>query len=277
MERLKSLMTEIWASRPLDLDVNRNHWDNRASEFNQHGRNERVNQVVEMLISKGALGSGKKVLDIGCGTGRYALAFAEAGAEVVGIDISENMIAYANENVQEMKENKPQFSVVAWEELDIKSKGWEGSFDLVTAIMTPAISSKKEIDKMLQASSRYGLMSTHIDRHERVMEHLEKVILGRTPKKHEFGFNLYFSFNTLWQYGIYPEMTYYQMERDIERTLEEAILYYSLQLEHREPLTASEKAQIETYLSEIAVEGNVKDNFTSKTGWLFWENKKEVR
>lgn len=42
----------------------------------------------------------KSVLDLGCGTGQLALHFLEKGYEVVGIDASEHMIRYANENAR---------------------------------------------------------------------------------------------------------------------------------------------------------------------------------
>jgi SAM-dependent methyltransferase len=38
---------------------------------------------------------GARVLDLGCGTGRHALALARAGARVSGVDISEGMLAAA--------------------------------------------------------------------------------------------------------------------------------------------------------------------------------------
>lgn len=41
------------------------------------------------------------VLDLGCGTGQLALYFLENGYQVVGIDSSEHMLRYANENTQE--------------------------------------------------------------------------------------------------------------------------------------------------------------------------------
>jgi len=41
---------------------------------------------------------GKKILDVGCGSGLYSIYFARAGAEVAGIDFSENMIALAEKN-----------------------------------------------------------------------------------------------------------------------------------------------------------------------------------
>ena len=40
--------------------------------------------------------SGKSLTDLGCGPGLYAQRFQQAGARVVGIDLSESSIAYAN-------------------------------------------------------------------------------------------------------------------------------------------------------------------------------------
>lgn len=38
---------------------------------------------------------GKRVLDVGCGSGRYAVALARRGAEVVGVDVSQPMLDVA--------------------------------------------------------------------------------------------------------------------------------------------------------------------------------------
>ena len=50
--------------------------------------------ALEEPIVKGLIGpvDGLKVADIGCGTGRYSLRLAEAGAEVVGVDFSTGML-----------------------------------------------------------------------------------------------------------------------------------------------------------------------------------------
>jgi 2-polyprenyl-3-methyl-5-hydroxy-6-metoxy-1,4-benzoquinol methylase len=44
--------------------------------------------------------SGRRVLDVGCGPGRYAVACAERGATVVAIDISGAMLALAEEHAR---------------------------------------------------------------------------------------------------------------------------------------------------------------------------------
>ena len=45
--------------------------------------------------------SGKRVLDVGCGPGRYAVALAERGAEVVGVDISRAMLTLARRRARD--------------------------------------------------------------------------------------------------------------------------------------------------------------------------------
>jgi len=43
------------------------------------------------------LSSGQRVLDLGCGTGRHSVAFAELGLEVIGLDLSEPLLEQARE------------------------------------------------------------------------------------------------------------------------------------------------------------------------------------
>src|SRR5204863_7151191 len=45
--------------------------------------------------------SGQRLLDVGCGPGRYAVAAAEQGAEVVAIDISPTMLRLARSNARD--------------------------------------------------------------------------------------------------------------------------------------------------------------------------------
>ncbi|WP_432736284.1 class I SAM-dependent methyltransferase [Maridesulfovibrio sp. FT414] len=51
----------------------------------------------QWIIDHFELGIGRKTADFGCGPGLYTTAFAQAGADVTGIDFSSNSIAYAKE------------------------------------------------------------------------------------------------------------------------------------------------------------------------------------
>jgi SAM-dependent methyltransferase len=52
-------------------------------------------RLLAVLDSLGPL-QGRRVLDLGCGKGRFAAHLARAGAEVVGLDLSASMLAHAS-------------------------------------------------------------------------------------------------------------------------------------------------------------------------------------
>lgn len=54
-------------------------------------------QEVGFLLGAMDLGPGARLLDVGCGPGRHAHPMADAGVEVVGVDISEPFLAAAGE------------------------------------------------------------------------------------------------------------------------------------------------------------------------------------
>ena len=56
----------------------------------------------EALVRAIGIGSGLKVLDLGCGDGTTAVPAAQAGAEVLGIDIARNLVAAGNRRAAEL-------------------------------------------------------------------------------------------------------------------------------------------------------------------------------
>src|SRR5918994_1402120 len=61
---------------------------NRYADWSQR-------RAVAALISKAGELAGRRVLDVGCGTGRWTALLAAHGAEAIGIDRSETMLAEA--------------------------------------------------------------------------------------------------------------------------------------------------------------------------------------
>ncbi|MYD51251.1 MAG: methyltransferase domain-containing protein [Dehalococcoidia bacterium] len=78
---------------------------------------ERGRGVVDLLAPK----PGERILDLGCGTGHLTDQIAESGAEVVGIDSSEDMVRVASEN----------FPHLRFEVADARSLPFECEFDAV--------------------------------------------------------------------------------------------------------------------------------------------------
>src|SRR5215470_13089572 len=55
----------------------------------------------EALVQRIGITKGLKVLDLGCGDGTTALPEAKAGADVLGVDIAQNLVAAGNKRAQE--------------------------------------------------------------------------------------------------------------------------------------------------------------------------------
>ena len=55
---------------------------------------------VELIVAATGGIEGKRILDIGCGTGLLSVKLAKQGAEVTGVDLSADMLAVAEERAQ---------------------------------------------------------------------------------------------------------------------------------------------------------------------------------
>jgi len=80
-------------------------------------------QEVEFLVGALALGRGARVLDVGCGPGRHALALARRGMEVVGVDRSPVFVALARDAAA------AEAVTATFVQLDVRELAYDGEFD----------------------------------------------------------------------------------------------------------------------------------------------------
>ncbi|MBI5261251.1 MAG: class I SAM-dependent methyltransferase [Bradyrhizobium sp.] len=82
-------------------------------------------EAMGKLIAKFGRGEIRKLLDLGCGTGKHAVIFARSGFDVTGVDRSEPMVARARERARQQKlEANPGFQCG-----DIRNFSAEQPFD----------------------------------------------------------------------------------------------------------------------------------------------------
>ena len=79
----------------------------------------------------------RKALDIGCGPGRFAAAFASRVRFVTALDISGEMIAQGKEYAKSLGLTNLQFHLCDFDTLDLKKEGFKRAFDLVFVSLTP--------------------------------------------------------------------------------------------------------------------------------------------
>ncbi len=112
-----------------------------------------------------------RLLDVGCGTGSYAIALAEMGYKVVGIDLDPEMISLAKE--KENKDLDVEFKEMGM--LDLKGNFSSASFDGIYVIGNVLVHlSKDEIGEFLESAAELlkenGRLFIQIVNYERILE-----------------------------------------------------------------------------------------------------------
>jgi SAM-dependent methyltransferase len=82
-----------------------------------------TDQEVGFLVDTLGLHAGQRVLDVGCGPGRHALALAERGIDVTGIDASPDFVALARA-AADARALPASFAV-----RDVRDLAYDGEFD----------------------------------------------------------------------------------------------------------------------------------------------------
>ncbi len=85
---------------------------------------------------------GKRVIDIGCGTGKDAHLFIDAGFDYVGIDLSKKMLEVAKE-----REPRANFQLMDLYHLDFPSRSFDGFWADTSLLHVP----KKDIGHVLES------------------------------------------------------------------------------------------------------------------------------
>lgn len=251
---------------------NESFWDERAHSMEKwkKRRNGNHQKVLDFLQHKKMLQSGFSVLDIGCGPGEHTKNLALVAKKVVGTDISKNMLKYAQKKTAEKGLSNTEFIKTDWEEVDLSRLNWERKFDLVFAAMTPAIGSRKSLEKMIQASKQYCFSSYPVSRQTAIREKLEAHI-NADYVKHIPCNTVYCLVNMLFLLGYYPVIYYENKCWECEMSVDQALDHFSIQMLNKNDNSSKTLLAIREYLQDVAKQDLVTEVVESKIAWVSWE------
>jgi SAM-dependent methyltransferase len=103
------------------------HWfeplaEHLGTAYLRYSFTKGTEQEVAFLMDVLELQEGQRLLDVGCGPGRHALAFAARGIEVVGVDIAQRFIDIATERT-------PAGAPATFVRADARALAYDGEFD----------------------------------------------------------------------------------------------------------------------------------------------------
>lgn len=102
--------------------------DTLGESYLRYSFTKGTEQEVRFLLELLDLPAGARVLDVGCGPGRHAVAFAEAGLAVTGVDVSRRFLQLAAERA------RAAGVPAAFFEVDARQMPFDDEFDAVVSI-----------------------------------------------------------------------------------------------------------------------------------------------
>lgn len=246
-------------------------WDARAKHFNMSQRKDRsglTEKVTEILQQRGIL-TGASVIDIGGGSGRYAIPFAALAGHVTVTDISANMLELAKGNAVSQGLDNLSYIKTEWESADISALGWSGKFDLAFASMCPAVRSPAGFRKMSEVSRGFCLMNQFISGTDTLADYFKQSLdVKPSYDAHNDRDTVQAVFNLLWLEGYEPEITYLRQEDETVYTVDEAFERYAGRYES---MALSKGRDLKELIAAHATQGIIRVSSKTTLAMILWK------
>lgn len=248
-------------------------WNAMAANYGRERHktdiDDRIQQTIDRLEKGGVVLNGSRILDVGCGNGRYARAFAGRGAEVVCVDVSEKMIERLQSESEPEELSKIRLLVADWKSLDIASAGFTSGFDLVFANMTPAVTDPDSFLKLMQVSNRWCWFRGWAGKRSNpLLERLHLAVNGIESEPFTGNFN--YAWNLVCSCGSFPDNRFETIQWTNRKSLDECADFHALFFSHAGGSENGIREKIKAALSEIAVDGYIENTVTGHTGSMLW-------
>jgi SAM-dependent methyltransferase len=254
----------------------RARWDRMAAGYGrgpagEAKRAKELDDTIAEFRARGFLGEGVRVLDVGCGTGRWAIPFARAGAQVTALDFSPGMLQRLREEFPADLAARVEILEADWSDLDLAARGWEQRFDLAFAWMTPAVRDPDTFLKLHHASRRgccyRGWSAT---RRDSLIAGLWESLKGTSMPP--MCADIVLPFNLLYAMGIVPRIEFRPTGWEREEAVEEAARSLRDTFEGATDLPdAALAARVDEFLAPLAVDGRVMSRTTGRVGTMVWD------
>jgi ubiquinone/menaquinone biosynthesis C-methylase UbiE len=125
------------------------------STANAQGEDRRIE--LDFVFSALGIGPGDRVLDAGCGTGHFAISFAQYGCRVDGIDLSPEMIERARRHAAEARV-QIRFSIGDLASLDAPDGAYDAIVSRMVLQFSPHLSVVlDEFERVVKPTASYWL------------------------------------------------------------------------------------------------------------------------
>ena len=250
-------------------------WDQAASDYQRVfrlGLSEYNSELIRFWQEKGMLFPGARVIDIGCGVGRYGTYFAELGCNVTLVDISGEMLLHAEKNMSRYKTPwaayRCDFNEVTGEE-----PVFAGGFDLTISTMSPAVHDAETVRKMSRMTRGWCFLARFADWNQPFRDQLMRQ-LGIQPRRlfGDLKADCSGMIHAVSEAGYTPEVLVVDYNWADSRTPEEMADYmyrnYFSEEENKDSLYSEALHMLKDL---TGTDGKIIDRVNTKAAWIYWK------
>lgn len=251
-------------------------WDSAAADYQnvfRLGINEYNAAQLSFWKERGMITPGCRVLDIGCGVGKYGVYLANIGCDVTLIDISAQMIERARRNMAAFK-TPWQALCCDFDEVTGTEEVFAPGFDFAISTMSPAIHDVTTVRKMSRMTRSWCFITRFYEWQQPLRDKLLAAV-GLVPRpafERDLKADCLEITNAVKKAGYTPIVDYVDYCWSDTRTVEEMADYmrrnYFADRQDADALCAKMCA----YLREICYnDGTVSDAVNTKVARIYWK------
>lgn len=269
MNSLETLK-QTWKSDSADQGtIQQRIWDRAAKSFGEAPIPTFAdNLFLQRMAAELPLTGEVRTLDVGCGSGIYSLALAPRVGEAVGVDISPEMIRYAQDKKQTLGLTNTRFSCLNWDLADVDALGFRGAFDVAFAHMTPAVHDFKTLDKLNACSRNLCLVEKPVRRCDPLQDEIFRLVGLDDAQSH--GDSTVEAFSYLWYKGYRPQFFYGDEVWTSDRSPEDTAAWYLDRARLQKPISLNDETRVLDFLRAQAPDGLVHERTTVTRVTILW-------
>lgn len=221
---------------------------------------------------KGMLRPGDRVIDIGCGVGRYGTLFAALGCDVTLVDISDEMLRHAEENMARFSSPRSLYRC-DFNEVSGKEPVFEAGFDFAISTMSPAVHDVGTVRKMSEMTRGWCFLARFYRWSQPLRDELMRRV-GVAPRS-AFGdlkSDCEEMLRIIREAGYTPELAFTDYNWADPRTPEQMAGYmkrfFFAEEEDGDELCRRIEAAAR---DEAGEDGTLTDTVNTKVAWIYWK------
>ncbi len=251
-------------------------WNRVAHDYQKvcaQGGNDYNDKLIAFLLNEGMLHPGCRVLDLGCGVGKYDRVFASLGCDVTLADISPKMLEFAEKNMAEF-ETPWRTLLCDFDEMSAEEAAPNDRYELSISTMSPAVHSVETVRKFAAITDGWCFIAAFSQWSEPDRDELFKRM---GVQRQTFNGNAREECGELIgcvsAAGFTPQVKYVDYCWSDERSVDDTVRYMLERYFSPTEQTIELRESLRSAVSELAQNGVFTDRVNTKVAWIYWSTK----